>query len=550
MFIPPNMLQMATVLYDKLDVAQKLPRNEKLGYKDHKTLNRHQTAYSQMTFRLLEYIAPIASDELNNYLNNAQRFFCTLNSAPFETELSREKVLHAYWRCIFGPMLACLLHYFEDEKYEANTIHSISKLLIGWKPSPASSERAKWVKEAIKREYDDKTPYFTQLINDIRGGHIQSREVINRNLQTFEQELEKGQPQLNDEMRTRIVSKVAATYHATMVIKRLEENECNEYLIYVRDYLIQLQSNKIESKLLILHKKICTHLFQPPNNIFFSWAYSPLIKELDSYIVSEIKPSYPSFVNLITGKNEDPCWPSPNNLVDLPFVMVCADFRSKSPLEVALLDYYQMYNYVEAGQFALAYEYCAKVEESSSKVHLGEYQSANLIHKIVLHWLLKGQMLHNQFDTEITTLIMTLPDELTLIATVEPKFQQFYHSLSDNELMYLRCFAIFNSNHKGIQVDPLKKLTEVINVAADICANYQGNPNELVSIFKRKISKNTLRSKSVLPFSKKLSLTDSIDMLADLYSLVELKGGSTLELFYKLHKFSQCRDIIIEFDKL
>lgn len=550
MFIPPDMLQMATILYDKLDVAQKLPRNEKLGYKDHKTLNRHQAAYSEMTFRLLEYIAPTASDELNNYLHNAQRLFCTLNSAPFETELSREKLLHAYWRCIFGPMLACLLHYFEDEKYEANTIHSISKLLIGWKPHPDSSERAKWVKEAIKREYDDKTPYFTQLVNDIRGGHVQSREVINRNLQIFERELEKGQPQLNDEMRTKSVSKVAATYHATMVIKRLEENESNEYLIYVRDYLLQLQSNKIESKLLILHEKICSHLFQPPNNIFFSWAYSPLIKDLDSCIVSEIKPSYPGLINLIVGKNEDPCWPSPNNLVNLPFVMVCTDFRSKSPLEVALLDYYQMYNYVEEGKFALAYEYCEKVEEASSKVHLGKYRSANLIHKIVLHWLIKGKMLHNQFDNEITTIIMTLPDELTPIAAKEPKFREFYYSLTDDELMLLRSFGIFNSKHIAIKADPLKKLTEVINVAANICANHQGSLNELVSIFKTKISKNTLRSKSVLPFSKRLSLTDSIDMLPDLYSLVELKGSSTIELLYKLHKFSQCRDIIIEFDKV
>ncbi|WP_315079572.1 hypothetical protein [Acinetobacter guillouiae] len=548
MFPPPNMLQITTILYDKLDVAQKLPRNKKLGYKDHRTLTRHQTAYSEMTCRLLEYIAPTASNELHNYLTNAQRLFCTLNSATFETELSEEKVLHTYWHFIYGPMLACLLDYFKVITYQANTIHSITKLLMEWKPHSASSERARWVKESIKREYDYQTPDFTQLVNDIRGGHVQSREVINKNLQILEKELIVREPELNNEDRIKVISKVAATYHATMVIKRLEENEGNKYLICVKDYLLQLQANKIESDLLILHKKICSTLLQSPNNICFSWGNSSLIRELDSYICAEIKPSYPGFIDMFVGSNGEPCWPSSDSLVHAFSLLMCTGFCPQSPLEDALYNYYQMYKHVEDRKLDLALEYCNKVEEASANVQLGEYRSANLIHKIVLHWLINSQMLHNQFDTEISTLIMTLPDEVTLIASLEPKFQKFYKSLTDNELMYLRSFAMFNSYHKNIQADPFKKLTEVINIAADICNNHQGEINELVDIFKAKISKTTLRSKSVLPFSKRLSLTNSLDMLPDLYSLVDLKDIPTTELMYKLHKFPKSRDIIIKFD--
>lgn len=87
MFLPPTMIEIMKTMYDNLDVAQKLPRNQKLGYKDHKTLTRHQQAYADMTHVLFDYIVtPAARIELNNYLTNVQRFLCTLNAVIFETE--------------------------------------------------------------------------------------------------------------------------------------------------------------------------------------------------------------------------------------------------------------------------------------------------------------------------------------------------------------------------------------------------------------------------------------------------------------------------------
>lgn len=533
-------------MYDNLDVAQKLPRNQKLGYKDHKTLTRHQQAYADMTDVLFDYIAPASRIELNNYLTNVQRFLCTLNTAIFETEESDKFVSQQYWSSIYAPMLACLLDHFKSEKYQGNTIHSIANLLIDWESHSDLSQRAKWVKDSIKKQYTYQTPEFTRCVNDIRGSNTQSREVINKNLKVFDEELAEKELSLTAESRARIVYHVSAVYHATMIIKRFEDKGLSEYLNYVKDYLVSLQTTKIDSNLLILHKKICSQLFKNPHT-FFSWGDSELMRQVDSYLLSDLQTTYPGFIEVFS-KN-DPFWPAPESFMVQYLLIDAVHFVPESPLEIALFNYYTMYYHIEMGDFEKAYEYCLKVEEASATVHLGEFKAANLIHKIVLNWLIKGQMRHNQFDSEITTLIMTLPDELTLIAAVEPEFRNFYDSLSDNELMYLRCFAKFNTNHKSVQADPLKKLTEVIKLAADVCNNHEGEANELISIFKAQISPNTLRSKSVLPFSKRLSLTDSLDMLPDLYSLVELKGVSTTELIYKLYNSPKSRDLIINFDE-
>lgn len=548
MFLPPTMIEIMKTMYDNLDVAQKLPRNQKLGYKDHKTLTRHQQAYADMTHVLFDYIVtPAARIELNNYLTNVQRFLCTLNAVIFETEANDNFVSQQYWYFIYAPMLACLLDHFKSEKYQGNTIHSIANLLIDWESHSDLSQRAKWAKDSIKKQYTYQIPEFTRRVNDIRGSNTQSREVINKNLKVFDEELAEKEPSLTDESRCEIVYQVSAIYHATMIIKKFEDKGLSEYLTYVKDYLISLQTTKINSNLLILHKNICSQLFQNPQN-FFSWGDSGLMRQLDSYLSSNLQTTYPGFIEFFS-KN-DPCWPEPESFIAQYLFIDAINFVPESPLEIALFDYYTMYYHIEMGDFEEAYKYCLKVEVASATIHLGEFKAINLIHKIVLNWLIKGQMLHNQFDSEITTLIMTLPDELTLIAAVEPEFRNFYNSLSDNELMYLRCFSKFNINHKNVQADPFKKLTEIINLAADVCNNHQGEIIDLVSILKTRVSLNVLRSKAVLPFSKRLSFTNSLEMLPDLYSLVELKGISSIELLYKLNKFSQCKDLIIEFDKI
>lgn len=75
-----------------LDVMQKLPRHEKLAYKDHRTLPRYQLAYATMTPLLLSYLAHEEHVGLKSYLGNVQRFFCTLNEQTLAIVSSRRQM--------------------------------------------------------------------------------------------------------------------------------------------------------------------------------------------------------------------------------------------------------------------------------------------------------------------------------------------------------------------------------------------------------------------------------------------------------------------------
>ncbi|PSB88086.1 hypothetical protein C5F64_08790 [Photobacterium damselae subsp. damselae] len=535
MFLPPSMLEIVATLYDKLDVAQKLPRNNKLAYKDHRSLIRHQQAYAEMTARLLEYIAPKNGDEVKLYLGNSQRFLCTLNEAPFETNLSKESVERSYWKCIFAPMLATFLYHFEDEKYESNAIHFICKLLIKWEAGKKPAERAKWAKIAIKEQCEFKAPSFIQRVNDIRGGNIQSRQVINNNLEELNNEIN-----LSNQCR----DKVAAVYHAAMIIRRLEDYGCEEYLVYVKQYLCQLQTEDGQNGLLKTHKEICKVLFKNQDDLLLSWSSNPLIAELDEYIIHEIKPTYPVFLDWFRSPGSDIPWPDSEILKACIFDAEYIEAMASTPLSSALLDYYWMYYYVECGEFELAYQYCQEVEKASKNVHLGQYSSINLLHKIVLSWICEGKILHNQFDTEITTLIMNLPDRLECILIISPKFNEFILSLNDNELMMLRLFRLFNHYHRGQCFDPLSKLTQIIYAVTDVCTNGD-DETDFLPVLKKKLDKNILRSKSVLPFTKKLSLTDSVDMVLELYHFVNYPID---EIIIKFSNDDRCKKLVVAFD--
>lgn len=344
MFLPPTMIEIIKTMYDNLDVAQKLPRNQKLGYKDHRTLTRHQQAYTDMTDVLFGYIVSTAKIELNNYLTNVQRFLCTLNAAIFETEASDKFVSQQYWSYVYAPMLACLLDHFKSEKYKGNTIHSIANLLIDWENHSDLSKRAKWVKDSIKKQYTYQTPEFTRCVNDIRGSNTQSREIINKNLKVFDEELAEKEPSLTAENRAEIVYQVSAIYHATMIIKRFEDKGLSEYLTYIKDYLVSLQTTKIDSNLLILHKKICSQLFKNPHT-FFSWGDSELMRQVDSYLLSDLQTTYPGFIEFFS-KN-DPCWPAPESFMEQYPLIDAVHFVPESPLEIALFNYYTMYYHIE-----------------------------------------------------------------------------------------------------------------------------------------------------------------------------------------------------------
>ncbi|MBC3231967.1 hypothetical protein [Serratia fonticola] len=545
MFQPPSMLKIISTLYDQLDVAQKLDSNEKLGYKDHRTLTRHQNAYAQMTSRLLDYLAPKNRDEVEIYLSNAMRFLCTLNEPAFESPLSMQEGIKVYCRYVYAPMLATLLHKFQDNEYNKNAIHHIGHLLKTWVANREPAEKALWAKEAIKKQCSFKTPNFTQCVNDIRGSNVQSRDVINKNIVILDTDLEL----LNEDERNEITSKIAATYHAAMIIRRIEEREGGYFLTEIKNYLLEICKTANTSNLLELHNNICNKLLKNRDDTLHSWREDTLIDKLDRYLFDAINPVYPGFIDYFSTSIAGPPWPDAKSLFEM--YIQTDEFESipnaTKVLGNALINYYKMYYYVEQGDLVLANNYCEKVEKASNLVHLGQFNSANLTHKIILHWILQGKMQHNKFDSQITELAMSLPDEIELTLTGNsPAFELFILSLDDSELMMLRLFRLFNKYHQRQKADPIKKLTEIIIIGMRICENNKGDVKDLLPLLNSQIDKNIRRSKFVLPFTKRLSLTKSVNMVLDLYNYINLPVSDTI---YKFSNDDKCKNLIIEFDK-
>jgi hypothetical protein len=175
-------------------------------------------------------------------------------------------------------------------------------------------------------------------------------------------------------------------------------------------------------------------------------------------------------------------------------------------------------------------------------VHTGRFRAYNLLHKIVLYWAIEGKMQHNQFDNDIAQLIMTLPDEIFLLRPMSEKGFTFFSRLDDNEQMLLRLFREFNLNHVNHQVDPLQKLTEIMQVALTVCENNCSSTTELFPAFKKGLSKNILRTQHALPFTKRLTYSDAVEILEDLYSLA---GLNFYDRIMRFQRDPRCKELIL-----
>lgn len=530
------MLEIVASLYDSLDVAQKLPRHEKLAYKDHRTLPRHQLAYATMTPRLLSCLANEKHADLDNYLGNAQRFFCTLNEAAYETDIEPARALEVYWQFVFSPMLAALLYHFHDESNQHYAIHHIGKLLLNWAVQETPADRARWAKESIKARYEVKVPLFTQAVNNIRGDNIQSRTVINNNMAILDQELHA----LSHPQREQILAEVSARYNAVMIIRRLEEEGKSEYLLQVRD-LFQACSQSPASDLMVLHNRILAILLQDHSMSFFEWRGHELLLALDEYIVADLQSFYPGIVDKAAEYGFDTEWPEIEALDDFLFEMEI--FPSDlSPLGHGLMHYWLMHHYIEHGDLETAFRFSQKFEQIAIRVHTGRFCAYNLLHKIVLHWAIEGKMQHNQFDSDITQLIMTLPDEISFMMFKCEKGLTFFSRMDDNEKMLLRLFREFNLHHVNHQVDPLQKLTEIVEVALTVCEDNRSTTRELLPAFKKGLSKNILRTQHALPFTKWLNYSDAVEILEDLYSLAGINFDDKIK---KFQRDPRCKELVL-----
>lgn len=565
MFIPPNYLKMLAAVFESTGITKGTARNDKLGYKDHTSLKRHQKAYEHTIKLIVESLAQSNPDPLYNYASSFQRFLNELHSPPYETEISEDEGNAAYWKCVFAPMVAVLLHRFSDEKYEGNAIHFLAKfltpkrdgekgLLEQWSLSSDSSEKAKWAKDAIKAQNGLVTPLFTKQVNDIRGTSVRSIARIKNDILRLKEDLCKLQDEdkLGSESVEKHLAKLQSAYIAAMIIRRLEDNGSGKHLKLISEFLGELEMHGSNTdSLLTLHNKICDvlllgdHLF----NLWQTEENFKLIEQMDGYLLPLISPTHPSIQEMMDSPQGDFVWP---DFVRLKHVLAEYDLmvgltgHEPTLLESALLNYYKMYYYTKLGDFDNAFEHCLKVEKASEKVHLGSILAANLIHKVALHWHLHGSIKHNQFSSEITQIVLHIQDENGFEVALNPVFADFRHSLSDEESMMLNVFRAFNLNHPTVIANPLRSLSVAVNSALMLCESNAGTVEELLPTYSKEADSKYKRTLSVLPFTR-LTLSQGVDMLQELYGLIGIPLH--LEVIFKLEEDKRCKQLIKAYDK-
>ncbi|MFW9687620.1 hypothetical protein V3H46_19970 [Vibrio parahaemolyticus] len=565
MFIPPNYFKMLAAVFESTGITRGTARNDKLGYKDHTSLERHQEAYEHTIKLIVESLAQSNPAPLYNYASSFQRFLNELHRPPYETEISEEEGNAAYWKCVFAPMVAVLLHRFSDEKYEGNAIHFLAKfltpkrdgeegLLEQWSPSSDSSKKAKWAKDAIKAQNGLVTPLFTKRVNDIRGTSVRSIATIKNDMNLLEEDLRKLQDEdkLSSESVKKHMAKLQSAYIAAMIVRRLEDNGSGKHLELISEFLGELEKHGSNADVLLtLHNKICDVLLRG-DHLFNLWQTEEslkLIEQMDGYLLPVISPTHPGIQEMMDSPRGDFVWPE---FVRLKHVLAEYDLmvgltgHEQTLLETALLNYYKMYYYTELGDFDKAFEYCLKVEKASEKVHLGSFLAANLIHKIALHWHLYGSMKHNQFSSEITQIVLHIQDENGFEAALNPVFADFRYSLSDEESMMLNVFRIFNLKHPTVIANPLKSLSVAVNSALRQCESNSGTVEELLPTYSKEADSKYKRTLSVLPFTR-LTLSQGVDMLQELYGLIGIPLH--LEAIFKLEEDKRCKQLIKAYDK-
>ncbi|MDH1365192.1 hypothetical protein N5D16_12260, partial [Acinetobacter johnsonii] len=197
-------------------------------------------------------------------------------------------------------------------------------------------------------------------------------------------------------------------------------------------------------------------------------------------------------------------------------------FIQPNNIDLAFLDYYKMIITTENKNYKMALKFCNNIEKLSNVVHLGEILSNTIKHKIFLNFLINKTMKHNQFQLDISHLIMNLPDEYEWTWNYSEKFNEFIASLNSNEIMILRVFRDLNYHYR-INNDILYKLSEFIE---EIIKIHKINNNlKLKEIL---LQLRDLPLSPVLPFSDKLTLSECLDFSQDFYNYLGIDNTKNI----------------------
>ncbi|MBH0041437.1 hypothetical protein [Pseudoalteromonas sp. SWXJZ10B] len=551
MFIPHNYLKLLSLVFDYSGVTKEAARNDKLGFKEHSSLERHQEAYRHTLNLFVENLAQNHPKLLLEYASNFQRFINELQSLPFETSVNQSKGDDIFWRYLYAPMIAALLHKYLDCEYEGNAIHFLGKFLISMNEAPnywssEPTEKNRWAKNIIKSQIEFLTPNFTARINDIRGTSIRSITTIKNDILILEEDLKKLDDKNIDIQMN--LQKVKSSYIAAMVIRRLEGDGLLSHLKLITEYLVNFDNLEYtDSRLLILHKRICTKLLR--GDIYNEWQTkegAELISHLEQHLVKHISPTFPAIQYNLLNSGSDDLWPDPyllyKELVNYYGFRLYYEYED-SLLTKTLLDYYKMFHCTEKSEFQKALSFYEKVESAIYKVHLGKFLAAALVHKIVLHWLISSTMKHNQFDSEITTIALNIQDENEFC--INEFFIEYLENLTDGEMMMFKVFKLFNRAHPKIAANPLQTIEDAMSLAIILCENNNSLVEDLLPVFQKQFNTKYKRTLSVVPFCR-LTLSQSVDMLPELFVFVGLSINHK-----SLHNFNsntKCRQLIEAYD--
>lgn len=484
------------MLYSILDIGQGYKPNERFNYKDHKALTKHQITNANMQEELLRVIAPSKPDELINYLNNFQRLWMTLNSSCFETEVEQIDGEEIYWQYFFAPMLARLLCNISCT--EEDPLYHIAQYIR--ECDITTSNMTSWVKDTIVEAigiYNISTPNFKSILQDIRNDRDLKFETIAQHISELRIDITNS----NLQKKELITLELSAKYKALLLIKKIAGKGYKKQLTTIQSYLNEFNLSP-RSELISQHITVFQTLIQNHSSTIINVEH-PIIKIFDKYILDHIKPSYPRGVDYF----EDTYYPDIKQLEKSLSIIYNVFCHDNTPLSLALFKYYKMLYTSQHENFKKAYDLYLEVKELSKQVHLGAYNATNNMYGIVLHWQIHHKFTPNQFQSEITELIQTLPDEVEFTPILNHDFKSFIESLDDYEKMMFKAFKRFNeAQDLGVYADPFYKLTELIKTVINICNN---NPDDDLSTLENKLKKelpsSIVRSHNAIGFSKKLS---------------------------------------------
>lgn len=537
MFIPPNYLELLYEFFEITGIYQAIPDNEKVNYRNHLSYEAHEEAYVISVKKFSDLIAPEHQDNFFNYFKNLRHFISLFNQGTYETKETLDNCLKAYWECLYAPLISNFLSHFRNINTSKYILEFFCDLLEIWEENQTKNERNLLYKDTIQKVSEEQvgyTPkYLKNIINQYRNNSIHTNKIINNNLEQLKIE--------NPNLTTLQYNKIRGIYFASIIFKRLEKKLSPQYIKKIKEnykFILLKKRNKISS----IHKKILKQLTTNLSPVYIN-PTNKIIQDLDNLISKRIKPVFPSFFDAFPADTYR-LWPNLAQLYKLfdrvkfeNHMMFCAGIRlTRSPLEQTIVDYYLMIYYLNYQKNNEAYELCLKIEESAKNIHIGEFESINMIHKISLSWKLSKKINHNKNDKAVNNYFKNLPLEEYFHTSKDEYFNKIIKGLDPHDFVILNAFRDFNYHYPENKVDPLKKISNLINSFIELI--HYKKIKDSKTLHKR-LKNQIERIEPIIPSIHGFNFLNIFKSIDSLYSFFYLPLDENLTILIKKDEYKQ-----------